>query len=230
MKQILRILSIASLAALIIAVHASGGEGGNGDDGGGDGHQGEGGDGGDGNNGDDKNGEGGHRRFQYRSIDAISADYSAAGNVVLQARTRINVNPYLYITGNLGAEWTVNGWGTGADTKVETIKIYHNETVTLDLEQFAAPAKIAGTKKGSQSVDLLGQMRFVNDQTGEDLFDSGMVNIASLNGMFNPSGPNFKAGKTSGLLRVDFGRKISIKPAVGPGVYENVGLIKVIRN
>jgi len=56
------------------------------------------------------------------------------------------------------------------------------------------------------------------------------MNIEKLNEMFNPSGPNFEVGYTGGLLRLDFGRKISIKPEVGPGTYENVGLIKVIRN
>ena len=227
MKLLLRILSIASLAALFMAVHADGGEGGGGDDGGS--HQG-GGDGGDDHGGDDSNGDAGHRKFRYHSIDAISADYSAAGNVDLKVRTRINVNPYLYITGNLGAVWTVDGWGTGIDTRVETIKFYHNETLTLDLEQFAAPIKISGTKTGAQAVDLQGQLRFRNGQSGKSLYDSGMVDIDKLNGMFNPSGPNFEAGTTSGLLSLDFGRKISIKPGVGPGTYENVGFIKVIRN
>jgi hypothetical protein len=170
------------------------------------------------------------RSFKYKSTDAISADFSAAGNVDLKVRTLIKVNPYLYISGNLGAEWTVDGWGTGVDTKVESIRFFHNETLTLDLEAFAAPVKTSGTKTGNQSVDLEGQLRFVNDQNGKDLYDSGMINIAKLNEMFNPSGPNFEVGYTGGLLRLDFGRKISIKPEVGPGTYENVGLIKVIRN
>ena len=170
------------------------------------------------------------RSFKYTSADAISADYSAAGNVDLKVRTTVKVNPYLYISGNLGAEWTVDGWGTGIDTKVESIKFFHNETLTLDLEQFAAPVKTSGTKTGAQAVDLEGQLHFFNDQNGKDLYDSGMVNIAKLNDMFNPSGPNFEVGYTGGLLRLDFGRKISIKPEVGPGTYENVGLIKVIRN
>ena len=170
------------------------------------------------------------RSFSYKSTDTISSDYSASGDVDLKVRTLIKVNPYLYITGNLGAEWTVDGWGTGVDTKVESIKFFHNETLTLDLEQFAAPVKTSGTKTGNQAVDLQGQLKFVNDQNGKDLYDSGMIDIADLNGMFNPSGPNFEVGYTGGLLRLDFGRKISIKPEVGPGTYENVGLIKVIRN
>jgi hypothetical protein len=170
------------------------------------------------------------RSFKYTSTDAISADFSAAGNVDLKVRTLINVNPYLYISGNFGAEWTVDGWGTGVDEKVESIMFFHNETLTLDLEEFAAPVKTSGTKTGDQSVELEGQLRFVNEQNGKDLFDSGMINIAKLNDMFNPSGPNFEVGYTGGLLRLDFGRKISIKPEVGPGTYENVGLIKVIRN
>jgi len=170
------------------------------------------------------------RSFKYTSTDAISADFSAAGNVDLKVRTLINVNPYLYISGIFGAEWTVDGWGTGVDEKVESIMFFHNETLTLDLEEFAAPVKTSGTKTGDQSVELEGQLRFVNEQNGKDLFDSGMMNIEKLNEMFNPSGPNFEVGYTGGLLRLDFGRKISIKPEVGPGTYENVGLIKVIRN
>jgi hypothetical protein len=94
----------------------------------------------------------------------------------------------------------------------------------------ATSVKTSGTKTGDQSVELEGQLRFVNEQNGKDLFDSGMMNIEKLNEMFNPSGPNFEVGYTGGLLRLDFGRKISIKPEVGPGTYENVGLIKVIRN
>jgi hypothetical protein len=31
-------------------------------------------------------------------------------------------------------------------------------------------------------------------------------------------------------MRLDLGRKITISPQVGPGTYENVGVIKVIRN
>ena len=170
------------------------------------------------------------RSFSYTSKDSIDADYSGAGDVDLKARTTVKVNPYLYITGNLGAEWTVDGWGTGIDTKVESLRFFHNETLTLDLEKFDNPMKISGTKTGAQAVTLEGQLSFVNETTGAALWDSGMVEVLKLNEIFNPSGPHFEVGYTGGLLKLDFSRKITINPEVGPGVYENVGLIKVIRN
>jgi len=175
-------------------------------------------------------GHGENRTFRYTSADTVSGDFSGSGDLNHKTRTVIKVNPYLYIHGNLGAVWTVEGWGIGVDTKVESIRFFHNETLTLDLEQFATLTKISGTKTGAQAMDLEGQLRFINDQNGTDLYDSGMVEIARLNDIFNPSGPNFEVGYTGGLLRLDFGRKISIRPEVGPGTYENVGLIKVIRN
>ncbi|MDR3690891.1 MAG: hypothetical protein P4L46_16045 [Fimbriimonas sp.] len=48
--------------------------------------------------------------------------------------------------------------------------------------------------------------------------------------MFQPSGPSFGSKDTGGVMRLDFGRKISITPEVGPGTYQNVGTITVIRN
>ncbi len=170
------------------------------------------------------------RSFSYNSADTVDSDFSAAGDVDLKARTTIKVNPYLYISGNFGAEWVVDGWGTGIDTRVESIKFFHNETLTLDLELFDNPKKVSGTKTGDQSVLLAGQLQFVNEATGRDLYDSGMVPIAELNKAFNPSGPHFEVGYTGGLLKLNFGRKITIRPEVGPGTYENVGVIKVIRN
>jgi hypothetical protein len=170
------------------------------------------------------------RSFTYTSADAVDTDYSQAGDVAFKVRTKVTVNPYLYISGNLGAEWTVDGWGSGTDSRTESLRFYHNETLTLDLEQFDNPNKVSGTTTGSQAIDLSGRLRFVHDQKETELWDSGMLPISDLNGMFNPSGPHFEVGYTGGLLRLDFSRKISINPEVGPGVYENVGVIKVIRN
>jgi hypothetical protein len=116
------------------------------------------------------------------------------------------------------------------DTKVESIRFFHNETLTLDLEGFSNPKKTGGTKTGAQEVQLEGQLHFFNDQAGKDIYDSGMVLIAKLNDMFNPSGPSFQVGQTGGVMRLDFGRRITVSPQVGPGTYENVGVIKVIRN
>jgi hypothetical protein len=170
------------------------------------------------------------RSFSYTSADAISQDFSGSGDMAMKVRTTTKVNPYLYIAGNLGAEWTVDGWGTGVDSKTESIKFFHNETLTLDLEGFNNPAKTSGTKTGAQEVQLEGQLSFYNDQTGEGIFKMEMVPVAKLNDLFNPAGPNFEVKATGGLMRLDLGRKITISPQVGPGTYENVGVIKVIRN
>ena len=170
------------------------------------------------------------RSFSYKAVDAVDGDFSASGDVDFKVRTTIQVNPYLYIAGNLGAEWTVDGWGTGVDSKTESIRFFHNETLTLDLEGFNNPTKTTGTKTGAQEVQLEGQLSFYNDQTGEGIFKMDMVPVAKLNDLFNPAGPNFEVKATGGLMRLDLGRKITISPQVGPGTYENVGVIKVIRN
>lgn len=170
------------------------------------------------------------RSFSYKATDTIDQDFSGEGDVSLKVRTKISVNPYLYVSGNLGAEWVVDGWGSGNDTKVESIRFYHNETLTLDLEDFANPKKTNGTETGSQSIDLSAELAFYNDQMDKQIFTSGMVSATELNAIFNPAGPHFDVDFTGGLMRLDLGRKISINPNVGPGTYENVGRITVIRN
>ncbi len=170
------------------------------------------------------------RSFTYSSMDSASGDYSTSGTTTLKARTDVTVNPYLYITGNLGAAWTVDGWGKGIDSQVNSIKFYHNETLTLVCAGFDNPSKIQGTKTGAQAVTLNGQFALFNDQSGASLYDSGMLPIAKLNGLFTASGPNFQVAQTGGIMRLDLGRQIVIDPTVGPGVYENVGTITVVRN
>lgn len=170
------------------------------------------------------------RQFAYKSGDLVDQDFSVSGTVELKARTKITVNPYLYITGNLGAEWVVDGWGSGEDTQTESIKFFHNETLTLDFEDFANPKKVSGTQTGAQVVQLSARMSFVNDDNGKGLFDTDFVPAPRLNSIFDPSGPNFEVSGSGGVLRLDFTRRIQISPEVGPGVYENVGIIKVIRN
>ena len=170
------------------------------------------------------------RSFTYSASDNVNSDFSKAGNVTLKSVSTVTVDPYLYITGNLSANWTVDGWGVGSDSEINSILFYHNETLTLQLAQFDNPAKVSGTQTGDQAVQLQGELAFYNNATSTPLYDSGMVGIASLNGMFQPSGPNFGADKTGGVMRLDFGRKISITPSTGPGVYQNVGTITVIRN
>ena len=170
------------------------------------------------------------RSFTYTASDSVNSDFSKAGNVTLKSVSTVTVEPYLYITGNLSANWTVDGWGVGQDTELNSIFFYHNETLTLQLAAFDNPAKISGTQTGDQAIQLQGQMAFYNNASTKSLYDSGMVKIGALNNMFQPSGPSFGAAQTGGVMRVDFSRQISITPATGPGVYQNVGTITVIRN
>ena len=170
------------------------------------------------------------RSFTYSASDNVSQDFSKSGNATLKSTSNVTVDPYLYITGNLSANWTIDGWGVATDTQVNSIYFFHNETLTLQLSQFGNPAKVSGTQTGDQSVTLNGQMAFFNNLTSAPLYDSGMVGIANLNTMFQPSGPSFGAAQTGGVMRLDFSRQISVTAATGPGVYQNVGTITVIRN
>jgi hypothetical protein len=170
------------------------------------------------------------RQFSYKSTDLEDKDYSAAKSVDLKAATKVTVNAYLYIYGSMGAEWVVDGWGAGVDAQTESIKFFHNETLTLDFEDFDNPGKVSGTNTGAQAVDLEARLEFLNDATNKALFDSSFVEARKLNSMFNPSGPNFEVSGTGGVLRLQFTRRITVSPEVGPGVYENVGTIKIIRN
>jgi hypothetical protein len=170
------------------------------------------------------------RSFTYTSSDAVNTDYSTAGTVTLTSKTNVTVDPYLYITGNLSANWVVDGWGVGQDTELNSIFFYHNESLSLQLANFANPAKVTGTQTGDQAILLSGELAFYNNATSTSLYDSGMVGIAALNGMFQPSGPTFGAAATGGVMRMDFSRQISITPSVGPGTYQNVGTITVSRN
>ncbi len=205
LKNILAIILTASVATMALA-----------DDGGGD----------DGGNKKPQSG----RTFRYFASDAVNSDFSQAGTVTLEAKTNISVNSYLYITGSLSANWTVKGWGVGSDTELNTLKFYHSDNLSMQFSKFANPAKTSGTRTGAQSVDLEGQVQIFNDKTSGLLFDSGMVAISALNGVFQPSGPSFGPKLTGGVMRIGFTKKITITPEVGPGTYQNIGLITIIRN
>lgn len=170
------------------------------------------------------------RSFTYTAGDAVDQDYSSAGNVNLSFRTTVNVNAYLYILGNLGADWTVDGWGVGQDERTESLFMYHNETLVFDFSNFGNLAKTAGTSTGSQSISLAARIKLMNDATSALLFDSGMLPAADLNTTFQPAGPSFAALDSDGKLKIEATRKITLDAGVGPGTYENVGTITVIRN
>ena len=170
------------------------------------------------------------RSFTYAASDAVASDYSKAGNVNLKSLTNVTVNPYLYISGNLSANWTVDGWGVGQDSQTNSIYFYHNETLTFTLSGFGNPTKTSGTQTGDQSLQLSGEFKLYNNITSTQIYDTGLAPMASLNTSFQASGPNFTAAQTGGVLRADFTRQIQITPSTGPGTYQNVGTITVSRN
>ncbi len=63
------------------------------------------------------------RSFTYSSSDAISQDFSTAGSVTLKSASNVTVDPYLYITGNLSANWVVDGWGVGTLEKLDRTRM-----------------------------------------------------------------------------------------------------------
>ena len=182
-----------------------------------------------GNNGDGGSSKLG-RQFKYFSSDYVNTDFSRAGNITLTSKTTVNVNQYLYIAGSLSANWEVKGWGTGINSQTNTIRFYHNGTLTLQFAQFDNPKKTSGTVTGSQSVLLSGEMKFYADKTMKLLFDTKLIPITSFNQMTGSNGLQFNANQTAGVLRADFTKQITVTPDVGPGKYQNIGLISVSRN
>jgi len=154
------------------------------------------------------------RRFKYYSIDAVNANYSSSGTTQLSIETTVDVGPFLYVYGDISANWTVQGWGTGTNSQTNTIRIYHNGTLTLQFSQFGNAKKQSGTNTGKQWIDV----------------DSGLVESTHVNSLFSSSGPQFDCAATGGVLRLDFSRTISLTPDNGPGVYQNIGTITVSRN
>jgi hypothetical protein len=170
------------------------------------------------------------RTFVYTPTDAVDKDYSLEKSTVLKLTSRAVVQPYLYISGNLGANWEVNGWGAASDSRTEQIKIYHNETLTFALSGFADLIKAAGGKTGQQKIPIKMRFVFANGQSSATIFDSGLVTAAAANQLFSPSQPQFDPNVSGGLTRLSLTRTIDIAPNVGPGTYENAGTITVVRN
>jgi hypothetical protein len=170
------------------------------------------------------------RRFKYYSIDAVNANYSSSGTTQLSIETTVDVGPFLYVYGDISANWTVQGWGTGTNSQTNTIRIYHNGTLTLQFSQFGNAKKQSGTNTGKQWIDVQSRLQLYNNATMASLFDSGLVESTHVNSLFSSSGPQFDCAATGGVLRLDFSRTISLTPDNGPGVYQNIGTITVSRN
>lgn len=170
------------------------------------------------------------RVFDYQPADFVDQDYSGAGDVSLEVKTKVNVLPYLYVIGNFGAEWTVQGWGEGTDSRDEELLVYHNESLTLDIEDLGDLQKTSGTNSGAQTIALFGRIRAYNDSTNVELMDSTELPASDFNTFFNPNGPTLGAELSGGKLRLAVTRRIALSAGVGPGTYENVGTLTVIRN
>jgi len=179
---------------------------------------------------DHQDGQQQQRTFRYYSFDAVNANYSNAGTTTLTLKTTVDVSSFLYFSGNLDADWTVNGWGSGSSTETNTLKFYHNGTLTFVFSNFADPAKISGSKTGAQSISLNGQLQFYNDAKKNLIYDTSLVPIGNLNTIFGGNGPQFTTAATGGVLRINFSRQINVAPNVGPGKYQNIGMITVTRN
>lgn len=165
------------------------------------------------------------RTFGYTSAQAVSADYSNAP-ASFRMGTKVMVTPYLYVSGNLGAEWTVTGWGAGESTKSETISILHNETLTFVFSDMGDLKKTDGTRTGSQTIGLQTQFQCLRDSGDKLILDSGLIPAVKLNGSWGPIDTRDSHGK----LVVVLTRKITLDPGVGPGAYENVGTLTITRN
>lgn len=170
------------------------------------------------------------RAFTYRATDLVDQAYAAGTNPTLRVASKVEVQPYLYIAGNLGASWQVAGWGAATDVRSESIKFYHNETLTLTLARFADLTKTNGTRTGARNIGMKLRMSFANHATNASVFDTGTIAASAINQVFTPSTPQFTAAQTGGLMRLTLTRTIDVRPDVGPGTYENAGEITVGRN
>ena len=170
------------------------------------------------------------RTFTYSAVDNVNGDFSKAGNANIKSVTSIEVQPYLFISGNLSANWVVDGWGAGQNKQINSILFFHSETLSFQFNGFADPAKISGTATGAVKVKLRGQVQIYNNAANQLLFDTGLMKAVEINNVFQSSGPSFGTKATSGVMRMDFGREVDITPDVGPGEYQNIGTILVIRN
>ena len=175
-------------------------------------------------------GAGQTRTFGFSASDFMASDLSHSPQPVLASASIIGINSYLYIEGNLSANWTVTGWGSGVSIHRNFINIYHSDTLTLVFSGFANPTKIQGSVTGSQSVALSSELKIYNEEAWTNLFDTGLVPISSLNDIFAAGAQSFTPTATGGGMAIEFIRQIAVTADVGPGVYQNAGSITVTRN
>jgi hypothetical protein len=166
------------------------------------------------------------REFEYQ---ASSAGISAGpGLTALAVPTRASVQPYLYIKGNTGATWTIPVWDGRPwnDLREEELKIWHNEPLIFDFENFGDLHHTQNPMALPVQLDLRVQMYA---QTGHKLLETGMRPAAWMNLYFRPNGPMITPHSSGGLLRFVLHRRVRLKRQNIGGSYQNVGVVTVIR-
>ncbi len=130
-------------------------------------------------------------------------------------QTVVHVNPYLYVTGVLGGEWDVDGWGEGSKATApgeQYLDVYHSDPVKVSADDWDDPIANAGTAFGHEI-----HMRFSATSKNAagasiNLFNVNNVAVQAMNllnnNVWKPDGP--AASATQGHARFDF--TFTLKP------------------
>ena len=79
--------------------------------------------------------------------DGETSDTAPAASIA----TTVHVRPYLYVTGVLGGEWDVDGWGDGQKTVTgQYLDVYHSDAVKMASDDWENPVAISGTANGHE--------------------------------------------------------------------------------
>lgn len=161
-----------------------------------------------------------------------SAAQATTGEVTAKAKAPKPVpapvryeSTYLYVRGNLGVEWSVDGFGAGEDTRTETLTVMHNQPVLVQLEGFGDLQKSGGSASGVQSLPLWLQLTAV--ALGSTLMDSSLLPASHLNGTFG--GRPIAPEETGGTFYLNLTRRVMVPADAGGGTYQNVGTITISR-
>ena len=173
------------------------------------------------------------RSFSSTPLNVLNADYSGSGTLNnINMSTTATVKPYLYIAGAFARDFVVDGWGNGTSSVTDSIDVYHNETLTMNFQNFGNPTKATGT--GVQSIQTNGQVVY-KDAGGNVLANTNLIPLAAFNGPrdFYPglgaSASNVD-GPTNGHLTLELTRTITVVPGNGPGLYTNAGKVTISRS
>ncbi len=166
------------------------------------------------------------REFSFQASTA--ALNAGPGLTALAMPTRAAVQPYLYIKGNTGATWTIPVWDgrPWSDLREEEIKIWHNEPLIFDFENFGDLIHTQNPVAPPVQLDLRVQMYA---RSGHKLVETGMRPASWMNSYFRPNGPVIGPGSSGGLLRFVMQRRVRLRRQNIGGSYQNVGTVRIIR-